>query len=214
MKKVVIVAALIMLGGVVCADGHLKLGSPEGDWGMRNRGISQKDADAPRAKTWVRVFQDGSMNYEFTMKYEGGAEDGHGGVGIHILSDTMPVGKSWGMGDSWLLWLNYDISPISSDIPEGLSAQVYKSSSDSDMELIDSISLKSIESLAAPYLYSEIPVRLTYAANLGRILIADPRGKTAGWYIDLPGGRNDTGQYVAVRTNGVRMSFTAQDVEL
>ncbi len=214
MKKVVIVATLIMLGGVVCADGHLKFGSPEGDWGVRNKGLFQKDADAPRAKTWVRVFQDGSMNYEFIMKYEGGAEDGHGGVGIHILSDTMPVGKSWGMGDSWLLWLNYDTSPISSDIPEGLSAQVYKSSSDSDMELIDSISLRDIEPLAVRYLYSEIPVKLTYVASLGRILIADPRGKTAGWYIDLPGGQNETGQYVAVRTNGVRISFTAQDVEL
>lgn len=216
MRRVGFCAAVMMIlaAGTVLADGHLKFGAPEGDWAIRGGRLYQRDAEAPRAKAWIEVPQNGAMIYEFTFRYEGGAEDGHGGVGLHILSDSSFEGKAWGMGDSWLLWLNYDVSPTAPGIPRGLSAQLYKSTSDSDMGLVQSISLRAIESAAIQYLQSEIPIKLTYLADRGRILVADPRGKTAGWYVDLPSGSNDTGQYAAVRTNGVKMSFTSPDVGL
>ena len=44
--------------------------------------------DAGRAKAWIMVPQTGPTIYEFTMRYEGGGEDGHGGAGIHILADA------------------------------------------------------------------------------------------------------------------------------
>ncbi len=213
-RVVVIVALITVMTGMVFADSHLMFGTPEGDWAVRRNRLYQYDADASRAKAWVSVPQNGSMIYEFTMRYEGGIEDGHGGVGIHILSDTRPEGRSWGMGDSWLLWLNYDTVSAQPDIPKGLSAQLYKSTSNSDMELIDSVSLSSVEPIAAQYINSIVPVKLTYLSSQGRVLIADPRGKSAGWYIDLPDGRYETGQYAAVRTNGIRMSFSSSDIEL
>ena len=217
MRRYVILILVMFTGlGTAFADGHMKsLKAPEGNWSLE-RGIRlyQNAVDAPRAKLWLNVPQQGSMIYEFTMRYEGGAEDGHGGVGLHILADTAPTGKSWGMGHSWMLWLNYDKNPTAPGIPEGLSAQIYQSTSNEDMEIIQSISLKRIESIAARYLNTDVPVKLTYAAEEGRIYIADPRGITLGWYVDLPNGRNITGNYVAIRTNGVKASFTSNDAEL
>ncbi len=215
MTKVILIVALItVMTGMVFADSHSMFGAPEGDWSIRGDRLYQHDVDAPRAKAWVVAPQNDSMIYEFAMRYEGGLDDGHGGVGIHLLSDTPSEGRSWGMGDSWLLWLNYDVASTQPDIPRGLSAQLYKSTSDSDMELVESVSLSSIETIAAQYVNSIIPVKLTYLPESGRVLIADPRGKSAGWYITLPDGRYETGQYVAVRTNGIRMSFSSPDIEL
>lgn len=205
---------IILAAGMVFADGHDHFGTPEGKWNFVGNRLFQNDERAPRAKAWLSVPQDGSMVYEFTMRYEGGGEDGHGGVGIHILSDSTPKGKSWGMGDSWLLWLNYDEKPSSYGVPTGLSAQVYKSDNNSIMEIVDSVSLKYAEPLLMANLSCDIPVKLTYLSSRGRVLIADPSGQTAGWYVDLPGAAAEKADYVAVRTNGMSVSFASPDVDL
>ncbi|MCK5735404.1 MAG: hypothetical protein KAH21_02955 [Spirochaetaceae bacterium] len=213
-RTIVLIVVIILAAGMVYADGHGYFGSPEGQWNLVGGRLFQKDAEAPRAKAWMAIPQNGSMVYEFTVRYEGGGEDGHGGVGIHILGDSAPSGKSWGLGDSWMLWLNYDVNSSTTGVPRGLSAQVYKSDSNKKMEVVKSIALNSYVSLLSANLDVDIPVKLTFLADRGRVIIADPTGASAGWYVDLPGSRGDSGNYVSVRTNSVGASFTSPDVNM
>lgn len=213
-RSLVLIAVIVLAAGMVYADGFGFFGTPEGQWNLVGGRLFQKDDGAPRAKAWMAIPQNGSMVYEFTMRYEGGGEDGHGGVGIHILGDPAPKGKSWGFSDSWMLWLNYDVNPTAAGVPRGLSAQLYKSESNKDMEIVKSISLTSYEPAFADAIAMDIPVKLTFLANRGRLIIADPTGASAGWYLDLPGSRGADGRYVAVRTNGAAVSFTSPDVDL
>ena len=213
-RTIVLIAVIALAAGMVYADGHGYFGSPEGQWNLAGARLYQNDTAAPRAKAWMAIPQNGSMVYEFTVRYEGGGEDGHGGVGIHILGDTAPSGKSWGFGDSWLLWLNYDVNATAAGVPRGLSAQVYKSSSDKKMEVVKSIDLNPFLGLLSANLDVDIPVKITFLADKGRVIIADPTGASAGWYVDLPGAKGDSGNYVAVRTNSVAVSFTSPDVNM
>jgi hypothetical protein len=213
-RTLILIAVIAMTAGMVFADSHGLFGTPEGKWTISKGRVYQTDMTAPRAKAWLKVPQKGSMIYEFTMRYEGGGSDGHGGVGLHILGDSVPAGKSWGMGDSWLLWLNYDVNPKNPMIPKGVSAQVYKSTSNGKMEIVKSISLAPYASILQANLRTDIPMKLTFLADKGRVLIADPTGRTSGWYVDLPGAKMDKGMYVAARTNGVAVSFTSKDINL
>ena len=215
MKKVlVLIAVLLTAAGLLFADGHGFYGTPEGEWKLMGGRLYQQDEDAGRAKAWIMVPQNGPMIYEFTMRYEGGGEDGHGGAGIHILADAKTDGKSWGFSDSWLLWINYDVDPADSDHVRGLSAVAYKSSSNKAMDMVASVNLNAYADLFMDNLYADIPVKLTFYPSRGRLTIADPRGETEGWYVDLPGAAGSTGSYVAVRTNGCEVSFTSPDVSL
>ena len=119
-RTLVLIAVIVLAAGMVYADSHLSFGTPEGQWNLVGGRLFQQDEGAPRAKAWMAIPQNGSMIYEFTMRYEGGGEDGHGGVGIQFLADSVPTGKSWGFGDSWLLWLNYDENPTAAGVPRGL----------------------------------------------------------------------------------------------
>ncbi len=213
-RTIVLIAVIALAAGMVYADGHGYFGSPEGQWNLAGTRLYQKDAAAPRAKAWMAIPQNGSMVYEFTVRYEGGGEDGHGGVGIHILGNSVPSGKSWGLGDSWLLWFNYDVNASAPGVPKGLSAQVYKSDSNKKMEVVKSIALNPYVGLLSANLDKDIPVKLTFLADKGRVIIADPTGASAGWYVDLPGAKGDSGNYVAVRTNSVDVSFTSPDVKM
>ena len=213
-KTLVLIAVITMAAGLVFADDQEFYGFPEGDWTLRGARLYQTDQDAPRAKAWLRVPQTGAMIYEFTMRYQGGGEDGHGGAGIHILSDSRTDGKAWGFGESWLLWLNYDRSPKADGIPSGLSAILYRSSSDTEMTVVKAYDLNAYSDVFMDYLSYDIPVKLTVYPDQGRIIIADPRGESAGWYINAPRIRGADGSYVAVRTNGAAVSFTSPDVNL
>ena len=213
-RTIVLIAVIALTAGMVFADSHGFFGTPEGQWSMSGTRLYQNDTTAPRAKAWLAIPQNGSMVYEFTIRYEGGGEDGHGGVGIHILGDKAPAGKSWGFGNSWLLWLNYDVNATAKGVPKGLSAEVYKSTSNSKMEVVKSIDLNPFIGLLSANLDVDIPVKLTFLANKGRVIIADPTGVTAGWYVDLPGSKGASGNYVAVRTNSVAVSFTSPDVNM
>ena len=188
-------------------------GTPEGDWSIEGGRLVQENSGAPRAKAWMQILQEGSVVYEFTMSYEGGAEDGHGGVGIHILANSIPQGDSWGMGDSWLLWLNYDEAPTAPGVPRGLSAQLYKSQSDTTMEIVETVSLRSLEPFLADVLDSEIPIKLTFLADRGEVFITDPLGTGDGWYVELPGSAGKSGRYAAIRTNGMRVSFSTPSLD-
>lgn len=215
MNKVILTVMMITFAAAAAfaQEGEM-FGTPEGDWSIRGGRLTQENSGAPRAKVWMRVPQEGSVVYEFTMRYEGGAEDGHGGAGIHILADAIPPGISWGMGDSWLLWLNYDEAPSAPGVPRGLSAQLYRSESDISMEIVKSVSLESLEPALADMLDSDIPIKLTFLADRGEVFITDPLGTGDGWYVELPGSAGMSGRYAAVRTNGVRVSFTTPSLDL
>ncbi len=215
MKRILIlITVIIMTAGMVFADGHGFYGSPEGDWTLRGARLTQTDEGATRAKAWLSVPQKTAMVYEFTMRYEGGGEDGHGGAGLHIVADNKTDGKSWGFSDSWLLWINYDMQVSRSNDFRGLNAMVYKSDSNKVMDVVASVNLDAYAGLLMDNLDVDIPVKLTFYPANGRVEIADPRGETAGWYVDIPGAAGATGSYVAVRTNGVAVSFTSPDVSM
>jgi hypothetical protein len=186
-----------------------------GSWRFTGPRLYQNDARARLAKVNFKVPQSGPMIYQFNIRYEGGAEDGHGGVGIHIFVDRALNRASWGAGKSYLLWLNYDEKPLSKDIPSGLSAQIYKSLTNSRMLLIDSISLSEYEPLLTDEnLASPITFKIIADGDTGEVRIYDPTDPDNRRYFYFYIDRKDLplkGGYVALRTNGIKLSFALED---
>ncbi|MDR1232458.1 MAG: hypothetical protein LBK61_13780 [Spirochaetaceae bacterium] len=182
-----------------------------GAWSFTGPRLSQEDEGARLAKVNLGVQQEGEMLYEFNVRYEGGAEDGHGGVGIHILGDSRIDRASWGSGKSYLLWLNYDEHPISSDIPAGLSAQVYQSTTHSQMTLLHSMDLNDyLWYLDDEALSESIPFRILVNCDTGEVRVYDPTEDLDSVYFVFNIDKSDLplkGDWVALRTNGVKASF-------
>jgi hypothetical protein len=186
-----------------------------GNWSFIGPRLYQNDAAARLAKANFTAPQSGPMLYEFNIRYEGGAEDGHGGVGIHLFVDNVMNRASWGAGKSWLLWLNYDKKPLSKTIPAGLSAQVYRSISNSRMELVNSIPLTDYE----PYLTDEslaypITFRIIANGDTGEVRIYDPTDPYNEKYYYLFIEKKYLplkGNYVVIRTNGIKLSFALEE---
>ena len=183
-----------------------------GNWGFIGPRLYQNNAKAGLAKVNFRAPQSGSMIYEFNARYEDGVQDGHGGFGLHIFVDRAYNAASWGAGKSYLLWLNYDEHPISKQIPVGLSGQIYRSVSNSRMDLVESVSLNEY----LPYLTDEAlasPISFKIIANgdTGEIRIFDPTEPDTyfTFFVDkkeLP----LKGDWVALRTNGIKLSFALE----
>jgi len=186
-----------------------------GSWRFTGSRLYQNDAKARLAKVNFKVPQSGIMLYSFNLRYEGGAEDGHGGVGIHIFADRALNRASWGAGKSWLFWLNYDEKPLSKDIPAGLSAQIYRSVNNSRMELIDSIPLANYERfLTKENLASPISFRIIANGDTGEVRIYDPTDPDNRRYFYFFIDKKDLplkGSYVVLRTNGIKLSFAQED---
>jgi hypothetical protein len=186
-----------------------------GSWRFTGSRLYQNDANARLAKVNFKVPQSGIMLYEFNVKYEGGGEDGQGGVGIHIFVDTAVNNATWGAGKSWLLWLNYDKKPLSKDIPAGLSAQIYRSVSNSQMELVHSIPLTRYERLLTKEnTASPITFRIIANGNTGEVRVYDPTDPNKRRYYNFFIDKKDLplkGSYVALRTNGIKLSFALKD---
>jgi hypothetical protein len=183
-----------------------------GSWGFVGPRLFQNDARAPLAKANFRVPQSGPMLYEFNARYETGAEDGHGGFGVHLFVDAAYNAASWGAGKSYLLWLNYDEAPLrNSGIPAGLSAQVYRSNSNSNMSLVDSVDLNEFiylltnENLAQP-----VPVKIWMDGSTGEVRVYDPTDPALDYYYYFYVDSKDVpirGDWVSLRTNGMKLSF-------
>jgi hypothetical protein len=181
-----------------------------GNWLISGDRLYQNDEKAGLAKVNIRVPQQGPMLYEFDARYESGAEDGHGGFGLHIFADSALNAPSWGAGKSYLLWLNYDENPRDNKIPRGLSAQIYRSYTNTWMELVENFDLNSYaEYLTAEDLAYPVHFRIIADGNTGEVQVYDPV-ETDTYYVfyldkkDFP----LQGQWVSLRTNGMRMSFT------
>ncbi|MDR1220472.1 MAG: hypothetical protein LBK73_12805 [Treponema sp.] len=183
-----------------------------GTWEIVGDRVFQKDAAARLARANVKAPQSGAMVYEFDVRYESGLEDGQGGFGIHIFADNAITRPSWGVGKSWLLWLNYDKNPLkNSGLQAGLSGQVYRSINHSTMELVQSVDLNHYVPLFTQEGGSNLVSFKIYAnGDTGEIRVYDPTDPTGANYyyfnIDekyLP----LKGDWVAFRTNGVSLSF-------
>ena len=210
MKRLILILAVMTIAVSLFAQtGGLVPVPASGNWGFVGGRYYQNDANARLAKANIQVPQSGFMVYDFNARLEGGIEDGHGGIGIHLFVDEAFNAASWGAGRSYLLWLNYDEAPVSSDIVSGLSAQVYKSINNSTMELVESVSLNYV----LPFITDEIlanpvPCRIEANGNTGEIRIYDPTDLSIYYPVyvdnrDLP----LLGDWVAIRTNGVIVSF-------
>jgi hypothetical protein len=209
--------ALFLLAAGITLSLHAQAKIPEykavsGQWTFAGERLYQNDAGARLAKVNFRVPQNGPMRYEFNVRYEGGAEDGHGGFGIHVFSDTAYNGASWGCGRSYLIWFNYDKKPLSAAIPAGLSAQIYRSYTNSRMDLIKSVSLEdhrsffTEEALSAP-----IPFKIEVYGDTGQIKVFDPFVEDQYYFFEVnPRDIPLKGDWVALRTNGLKLSFALE----
>ena len=186
---------------------HFATGS--GSWSFIGSRLFQNDAKAGLAKVNIKAPQKGPMIYEFNVRYEDGAEDGHGGFGIHIFGNNVAHRASWGNGTSYLLWLNYDEKPVTKGFIKGFSAQVYKSTSNSRMELVESFDLNeyayllTYENVAQP-----VPVKIWVNGDTGEVRVYDPTDPDLEYYFYffLP-EKGLKGDWVSVRTNGIKLSF-------
>jgi hypothetical protein len=183
-----------------------------GSWNFSGPRLYQNDDRAPLAKVNFRVPQSGPMLYEFNARYESGAEDGHGGFGVHVFADSSYNAASWGVGKSYLLWLNYDENPLrNSGIPAGLSAQVYRSLSNSSMTLVDSVDLNEFTYLLTDYNLSQsVPVKILADGSTGEVRIYDPTDPDLNYYFYFYVDPRDVplrGEWVSLRTNGMKLSF-------
>ncbi|MDR2783522.1 MAG: hypothetical protein LBB48_06765 [Treponema sp.] len=183
-----------------------------GTWEIIEGRVFQKDAATRLAKANVKVPQSGAMLYEFDVRYESGLEDGQGGFGVHIFADNAIKRPSWGVGKSWLLWLNYDKNPLkNSGIQAGLSGQVYRSVNNSTMELVQSVDLNRYVPLftqeGSPNLVS---FKIYANGDTGEIRVYDPTDSTGANYYYFTIDKKYLplkGDWVVFRTNGVSLSF-------
>jgi hypothetical protein len=181
-----------------------------GNWSFTGNRLFQNDAKAALAKVNFRAPQSGPMIYEFNVRYEDGIENGHGGFGLHVFADDVSNTASWGSGASYLLWLNYDEKPVTSNFTRGFSAQIYRSISNSSMELIQNYDLNqytyllTYENCAA----QPVPGRIWVNGDTGEVRVYDPTDPAleAYFYFYLP-ARNLRGNWVSLRTNGLKLSF-------
>ncbi|MDR2482860.1 MAG: hypothetical protein LBD08_04425 [Treponema sp.] len=202
----------VLIGIAFCLSAQQEL--PEyqfasGSWEIDGERLYQRDAGSQLAKVNFRVSQSGSMIYEFNVRYEGGAADGHGGFGLHLYGDEAHPGASWGSGKSYLIWFNYDEHPRSLQIPAGFSMQLYRSLSHSRMELLESLDLNEyIRQLPRNFLAAPAPVRIIVFGDTGEIRVYEPGG--ADRYFTFQADRRDIplkGSWVTLRTNGITLSF-------
>jgi hypothetical protein len=205
-------AVMVIASGLYAQSGLPEYHFASGNWGFSGDRLYQRDAQAPLAKVNFRAPQSGPMVYEFNARYESGAEDGHGGFGLHVFADSVANQASWGSGNSYLLWLNYDENPISRTIPRGFSAQVYRSYSNSRMELVESFDLNEYaDLLTEENLADPVPIKIVVDGSNGEVQVYDPTDPEGYFVFALD--RKDTplkGDWAVLRTNGVQLSFALE----
>jgi hypothetical protein len=207
MKRLILVVLVLGVGASLFAQvPDYRIAS--GQWRFQGDRLYQNDTGAPLAKVNFQVPQSGPMIYEFNARYEDAPRKTHAGFGIHIFANDVIHSVSWGSGTSYLLWLNYDENPITLDIPKGLSAQVYRSISNSQMDLVESVDLNEYVDLVDQYLSSQIPVKIWANGDTGEVRVYDPTVPALDYYFYfyLP-TKGLKGNWVSLRTNDLKASF-------
>ncbi|MBF9018335.1 MULTISPECIES: hypothetical protein [unclassified Oceanispirochaeta] len=208
MKKVIliIICLSVVFTTSIFAD-SMKFKASYGDWKVSSYQITS-DSESSMAKINVYAPQNGTMVYEFKARYLDGLQDGHGGFGLHVFVDKPAPAKAWGEGESYLLWINYDENPTSSSTPKGLSAQIYKSDNNYRMNLVESVSLASIEPMIEKSMNYALPVKLVIDGKTGMAKIYDPFKEDYAYTFPLSSDTPLKGNYVSVRTNSLAVAFT------
>ena len=145
------------------------------------------------------------MMYSFDIGYLGGLEDNYGGVGIHILVNNPTSVRSWGNGNSFLLWLTYDVPNYNT---KKIYAQMYKSSNIISMNMLHSgmdypfglltVSPEDIKKYAG----RTIPITIVIDTNTGQGKVYDPLNADMYYSFNI-GGPVAKGSYFSFRTNSL-----------
>ena len=209
MKRILLVVLVLVFISVVplfslsAAD----LSFAYGKWAVVGDRLYQNDVKSGMARVDIPAPQAGMMVYKFNVRYEaGGTDDMHAGFGIHLFVDKPAPGKAWGNGNSYLLWLNYDDN--AEGVTKGLSAQIYKSTGNSKMELLADIDLNQYT-----YLLTEdvldmiIPVKMIVNGFNGDVKIYDPTDSSYVYKFNLGNTAPLTGKFISLRTNSMGISF-------
>jgi hypothetical protein len=218
MKRVVLFLLVLGIGIPLFAQGQLQLpehhfASGSGSWSLAGTRLFQTavDRNARLAKVNFQIPQSGPMIYEFNVRYEDVVDKTHAGFGLHIFANNVIHRASWGSGTSYLLWLNYDENPITPGIPRGFSAQVYRSRTNSVMELVESIDLNQYADLLTwENLSQPIPFRIWANGDTGEVRVYDPSDPDMQSYYYFHIDRRDLplrGNWISLRVNGARLSF-------
>ncbi len=182
--------------------------------------LTQSNLTTGLAQIYRQVPQSGVYELEFTAKYkEGGYKDlkdaamgkYHAGFGIHIGIDKPAPSISWGNGKSYLLWFNLDTTVPKNSEYYGLRAQVYKSDSNSRMNLMKDYNVEilpqDVVTANLDYLAYDLKVRMIVNTNDGEIRVYDPTVDNYYYYFTLDPKVLRAGSYVAFRTNRVGIAF-------
>ena len=177
-----------------------------GGWKVRGDRLYQQDTKEHLAKINFKAPQSGLMEYTFDVRYEaGGISDRMAGFGIQVFVDKAHNGKSWGNGESYLLWLNYDEKPTYGKA--GFRGQVYRSYGHSRMELLDGYDVAlNPNVLTKENMELKIPVKIQVDGDTGLVKIWDPSrpGTYVRFYLD---DSPERGNFVSLRTNSLAASF-------
>lgn len=208
MKRIVLVVIVLSLISIspLFSLSATDLNFAEGNWAVIGDRLYQNNIKAGMARVDIPAPQAGMMVYKFNVRYQDGAEDMHAGFGIHLFVDKPAKGKAWGNGKSYLLWLNYDEN--AKDITKGLSAQIYKSLTNSKMELIADIDLNDyVYLLTEDLLDMVIPVKMVVNGFNGDVKIYDPTNSAYVYKFNIGNKAPLTGQFISLRTNSMGISF-------
>lgn len=165
-----------------------------GDWKPSAAGAIQADANQKYAKYEIPLAQRGNMLYGITGKASGTDWVGYG---LHLFaSGNKTAGRSYGYGNSFLVWVTRHPSYYQSD---KTYLQIYRSFSDVRMVQVASVSI-------AEAIDSSLNIELLYKAN-DNTLIAYVNGKKKLEYeTDSPLW---SGEKVVVRTLGGPVEFSS-----
>lgn len=213
-----------------------------GNWSVSGNRLHQNDARAALARVDKSLVQQGVYQIDFNIRYADGgyrsAQDLrnqhlHAGFGVQLGVSNPPLRRTaWGLGESYLLWLNLDTRPDTRrNYPHhfGVRAQVYESRSLTSMDLLRGPSVEALlgspvmsvdiaEALyrefgyvlnvgdVLPYLYSEFPISIRVNTRTGEIGVKDPTAPIRFYFTLDPSVLR--GDYIALRTNGLAANFS------
>jgi hypothetical protein len=187
-----------------------------GNWRVMNGRLVQTDVNEKMAMIVVPVRQSGTMMYEFDVRYVGGGEDDYAGFGIHIGINNPSSRRSWGNGQSMLGWVTWDPRAYGSP---GAFIQVYESRGSTRMGLdtrifrgSDPVRYGGVLPVRSEYLDTEflgatVPVKLMIDTRTGKGRFYDPFDPDRYFYSFDLGSPIRSGNYFALRTNSVALSF-------
>jgi hypothetical protein len=207
---------------VVLNDNFNSMGSwkaTNGDWEIVSGRLAQLSVTDGMAKINCPVEQSGVMVYEFDVEYIDHGDDQYGAFGIHINIENPAAGRSWGNGESFLLWVTYDPEVYGGT---GFRAQCYESENSSEMDEITTSNMYSKGGYEIPetttvnnvqyvyldpaYLEYPIKIKLTIDSNKGTVVLTDPLIPNWEYYFNI-GQSIPDGSYISLRTSSLSVSF-------